>query len=100
HLPITPGANVAMFHSMAAVIVEEGLQDRAFIDHRTEGFAEYAEFLKGYTPELAEAMTGVPAVVVRAAARTYATGSPSISFHGLGLTENTQGTEGIVALGN
>jgi formate dehydrogenase major subunit len=100
YLPIRPGANVAMFHSMAAVIVEEGLQDRAFIDNRTEGFAEYAEFLKGYTPEIAEKMTGVPAAIVRAAARTYATGSPSISFHGLGLTENTQGTEGIVALGN
>jgi len=100
YLPIRPGANVAMFHSMAAVIVEEGLQDREFIGERTEGFAEYAEFLKGYTPELAEKMTGVPAAVVRAAARAYATGGPSISFHGLGLTENTQGTEGIVALGN
>ena len=28
HLAVTPGANVAMFHSMASVIVEEGLQDR------------------------------------------------------------------------
>jgi formate dehydrogenase major subunit len=47
-----------------------------------------------------EKTTGVPAALVRAAARMYATGSPSISFHGLGLTENVQGTEGIVALSN
>jgi formate dehydrogenase major subunit len=100
HLPITPGANVAMFHSMAAVIVEEGLQNDEFISSRTEGYAAYAEFLKGYTPELAERMTGVPPALVRAAARMYATGSPSISFHGLGLTENIQGTEGIIALSN
>jgi formate dehydrogenase major subunit len=100
HLPITPGANVAMFHSMAAVIVEEGLQDREFIGQRTEGFEEYAEFLKGYLPEITEEVTGVPADLVRKAARLYALGSPSISFHGLGLTENIQGTEGIIALSN
>ena len=100
HLPITPGANVAMFHSMASVIIEEGLQDRDFINHRTEGFEEYAEFLKAYRPEITEKITGVPADLVRKAARLYALGSPSISFHGLGLTENIQGTEGIIALSN
>ncbi len=100
HLPVTPGANVAMFHSLAAVIVEEGLHDRAFIEQRTEGFEAYAEFLRGYLPEKVEGVTGVPAPLARQAARMYATGSPSISFHGLGLTENVQGTEGIVALSN
>jgi formate dehydrogenase major subunit len=100
HLPVTPGANVAMFHSMASVIVEEGLQDREFIAQRTEGFAEYEEFLKKYRPELMEEMTGVPPELVRKAARMYALGSPSVSFHGLGLTENVQGTEGIIALSN
>ena len=100
HLPVTPGANVAMFHSMASVIVEEGLQDREFITQRTTGFEEYAEFLKGYRPEITEKVTGVPADLVRKAARLYALGSPSVSFHGLGLTENIQGTEGIIALSN
>ena len=100
HLPIRPGANVAMFHSMAAVICEEGLEDRAFIEARTQDFEAYRTFLKAYRPELVEDVTGVPAALVRQAARLYATGGPAISFHGLGLTENTQGTEGIVALSN
>src|SRR5262249_8237211 len=100
HLPVTPGANVAMFHSIAAAIIDEGLQDTAFIEARTEGYAEYAKFLEAYRPERVETTTGVPAALVRQAARMYATGSPSISFHGLGLTENVQGTEGIIALSN
>jgi formate dehydrogenase major subunit len=100
HLPIRPGANVAMFHSMAAVICEEGLEDKAFIAARTQDFEVYRTFLKGYLPEHVEETTGVPAALVREAARLYATGGPAISFHGLGLTENTQGTEGIVALSN
>ncbi len=100
HLPIRPGANVAMFHSIAAVICEEGLEDKAFIAARTQDFEAYRTFLQGYRPEDVEGVTGVPAALVRQAARLYATGGPAISFHGLGLTENTQGTEGIVALSN
>src|SRR5262249_45200258 len=96
----TPGANVAMFHSLAAAIVEEGLENDEFIAARTEGYAEYKEFLKAYRPEAAEKQTGVPAELVRRAPRMYATGSPSISVPGLRLTENVQGTEGIIALSN
>jgi formate dehydrogenase major subunit len=37
---------------------------------------------------------------VREAARRYARETPSISFHGLGVTEHVQGTEGVMALVN
>jgi formate dehydrogenase major subunit len=41
----------------------------------------------------------VPEAAIRDAARLYAQG-PSMSFHGLGLTEHSQGTEGVMALIN
>ena len=47
HLPIRPGANVAMFHSMAAVICEEGLEDRAFIEARTQASRAQQRFKTG-----------------------------------------------------
>ena len=34
------------------------------------------------------------------AARLYATAKPAISFHGLGLTEHHQGTDGVMCLAN
>ena len=37
---------------------------------------------------------------MREAARRYARDTPSISFHGLGVTEHVQGTEGVMALVN
>ncbi|MDQ5846197.1 MAG: molybdopterin-dependent oxidoreductase, partial [Acidobacteriota bacterium] len=43
---------------------------------------------------------GVTADLIRQAARLYATIKPSMCFHGLGVTEHTQGTEGVMCLVN
>ena len=43
---------------------------------------------------------GVKAELIREAARLYAKFKPSICFHGLGITEHTQGTEGVMGLVN
>ena len=38
--------------------------------------------------------------LIREAARLYATTKPAMCFHGLGLTEHAQGTEGVMCLVN
>ncbi len=100
HLRPRPGTTVALLTAMAAVIVAEGLVDEAFLAERVEGFDAYVEHLAAWPPERAEAVCGVGACDLRAAARLYATATPAISFHGLGVTEHTQGTEGVMALAN
>jgi formate dehydrogenase major subunit len=100
HLRVRPGGNVALFNAMAFVILEEGLTDEAFVSHRVEGMEAFRTFLKAFPPEDVEAVTGVAPDLVREAARRYARSTPSISFHGLGLTEHVQGTEGVMALVN
>ena len=45
-------------------------------------------------------MCGVEARQIREAARIYARERPAMSFHGLGLTEHIQGTEGVMCLVN
>src|SRR5712691_2380920 len=49
-----PGTDVALFNSLMHVILEEGLQDDAFIAARTEGFEALRETVEKYPPELAE----------------------------------------------
>lgn len=100
HLALKPGTNVPLLNAMAHVIVHEGLVDTAFVAARCRGFEELSEFLKDQTPEWAESQSGVPADQIREAARTYATMRPSIAFHGLGLAEHVQGTEGVECLIN
>ena len=38
--------------------------------------------------------------LIREAARLYATTKPAMCFHGLGMTEHPQGTEGVMCLVN
>ncbi len=100
HLRVRPGANVALLNAMAFAIVDEGLTDGAFLQRRVDGWDAYRSFLSRFRPEDVEAVTGVAAELVREAARRYAQRGPSISFHGLGLTEHVQGTEGVMTLVN
>jgi anaerobic selenocysteine-containing dehydrogenase len=69
---IRPGTDAALALALIQVIVDERLHDEAFVSAHTTGFAELAAHVRPYTPEWAEAETGIPAVAVRALARRYA----------------------------
>jgi formate dehydrogenase major subunit len=100
HLAPHPGTNVALLNAMAHTIVTEGLCDDAFIERRAASFAEFQTFIAAWSAERAAPICGVEAEAIRAAARLYATGSPAMCVHGLGLTEQVQGSDGVTALIN
>ena len=100
HLRPRPGTNVPLLNAMAAVIVDEGLIDEGFVADRVDEAHEFRTFIASWPPERAAAICGVPAGDIRAAARLLATERPAISFHGLGVTEHTQGTETVMCLAN
>jgi predicted molibdopterin-dependent oxidoreductase YjgC len=95
-----PGTDVAVWQAMAHVVVKEGLVNRAFVDARTEGFSEYIESLKPFTPEWAEEVSGVPAEDIRSAARLYATAGAAAVFWGMGISQSTHGTDNTLAISN
>jgi formate dehydrogenase major subunit len=99
-LRLRPGTNVLVFNAMCAVIVEEKLFDEPFVRERLTEFEEFCDYIQQFAPEKIADICGVPAETIRAAARLYATQKPSLSVHGLGMTEHIQGTEGIMALVN
>lgn len=100
HLAPRPGTNVLLLNALASVLVEEGLFDRSFINTRTDGFHEYAQHLRRFSPESTESATLCPAELVRRAARLYAEATAPMQMHGLGMTEHYQGTEGVMLLCN
>jgi formate dehydrogenase alpha subunit len=99
-LQLRPGTNVALYNSLAHVIVRDQIYDKAFVDARAEGFEAYSEFLAAYSPAKTEAITGVPAALVEKAAHLYATTPPAAIFYGLGVTEQAQGVPGVRTLTN
>jgi formate dehydrogenase major subunit len=100
HLPVRGGRNVPLFNAMAATVIEEGLVDAAFLSARVTDYEAFAAFVRDYAPEKVADECGVPAADIRAAARLYASAQPAMCFHGLGMTEHLQGTEGVMSLIN
>ncbi len=92
HLALRPGTNVALLNMMMYYIISEGVADRSFIEERTEGYEDFKKELLNIDIEALEKVTGVPRDEVKAAARAYATAPNAMSFHGLGVTEHSQGT--------
>ena len=100
HLQPRPGTNIPLLNALAYTIVEEQLFDGQFANERVNEWNEFREFIKPFAPEQVESICGVTADLIRQAARLYATSKPSMCFHGLGVTEHTQGTEGVMCLVN
>ena len=98
HLAPRPGTNLPLLQAMANLILGEGLTNQAFLAARTEGLEAYAASLREWTPERAGALCGIEPGAIRRAARLYATTGPAMIFHGLGVTEHRQGTDGVAAL--
>ncbi len=100
-----PGTDVAVLNGMARVILDEGLADEQFIEARTEGYTEWLAELDEYTPERVEELSGVPAELLRRAARLYArprgdAGGGSCLIWGMGVTQHINGTANATALLN
>ncbi len=104
HLPLRPGTNVALVNALAHTIVTEGLLNETFIAERCEplAFEQWRAFVvkPENSPEATAEVTGVPAELVRAAARLYATGGNAAIYYGLGVTEHAQGSTMVMGIAN
>ena len=104
HLAIRPGTNVAILDSIAHVIVREKLYNEAFVHARCEvkEFENWKALVGSdkYSPEVVGSIAGVDPEDIRKAARLYAGGPNSAIYYGLGVTEHSQGSTGVMCLGN
>ncbi|RLD20778.1 MAG: formate dehydrogenase subunit alpha [Bacteroidetes bacterium] len=91
-LQLRPGTNVALLNMMLYYIIDEGLEDKNFIEGRTEGYDDFMNNIRQLDMNAMESITGVDREKVRAAAISYASAPNAMSFHGLGVTEHSQGT--------
>jgi formate dehydrogenase alpha subunit len=97
-LPLKPGTNIPVFSAMAHVIVKENLVNQQFIEQRTEGYTDFIASLDKFTPEYAESISGVPADLIRRAARLYATADNAAIYWGMGISQLSHGTASALAL--
>jgi formate dehydrogenase major subunit len=104
HLKLLPGTNVALINALAHVVVSEGLVKEDYVAERCEpaSFEKWRQFVAEprNSPEAMQAVTGVPAEEVRAAARLYAKAGNGAIYYGLGVTEHSQGSTMVMGIAN
>lgn len=85
---------------MAAVIVDEELWNKEFVETRTEDFDSWAKALADWSPERGAEVCGVAAEDIRRAARLYAKAERAGIFYAMGVTQHSSGTDGVMCLSN
>jgi formate dehydrogenase alpha subunit len=94
------GTDVALLNGLARSIVEENLLDEEFVTRRTDNFEAFRRGLKQYTPAWVEQTSGVAGEELRNAARMFATAKRASIVFGRGLTQQSTGTDAVMALAN
>lgn len=100
YLQIKPGTNIALLNAMMNVIIEKGLQDKAYIEERTENYEELVKAVKDYTPEAAAEVCGVKAEDIIKAATLYAEADKAGIYYAMGITQHTTGTHSVMSISN
>ena len=93
-----PSTHIALANSMMYWIIQEGLQDKEFIEKRTKGFEDLKKTVENYKD--VENITGVPTEKVKELARKYASAKNAVIIYCLGITELSTGTDNVRSMGN
>ncbi|MBV8847664.1 MAG: nitrate reductase [Bryobacterales bacterium] len=100
HLPLRPGSDLALANGIAHILIRQGLIDREYVGHHTNGFDELAEFLKAYTPERVSEITGLSVELLYKTAFLYGRAKAGFIAWTMGVNHSSQGTATVNALCN
>ena len=98
HIRLRPGTNVAVLNMMLYFIVKSKLYKEDFILSRTEGFEDFIKKIEKLDVDQLAKVAGVDKHQVKEAAIAYATAKNSMEFHGLGVTEQEQGSKTVMLI--
>ncbi len=96
----TPGTDIAWINGLMHVIIKEDLQDKKFIEQRTENFEAVKQTVEKYTPEYVEGITGIKAEDIIEVARAFAKAPAATICYCMGITQHTCGTDNVKSLAN
>ncbi|MFH5822437.1 molybdopterin oxidoreductase family protein [Georgenia sp. AZ-5] len=109
HLQPTPGTDLALLLGLCHVVVHEGLVDTRFVETRTTGYPALVRSIGAWWPQRVQAVTGVPAHLLRATAHRLAAGAArarsgraggTYILTGRGVEQHVDGTDTATAAVN
>ncbi|SDT84052.1 formate dehydrogenase major subunit [Desulfobacula phenolica] len=95
-----PGTDIAWINGLMHVIIKKDLQDKDFIENRTQNFEALKEAVEKYTPEYVENITGIKAEDLIEVAEQFAKAPAASILYCMGITQHICGTDNVKSLAN
>lgn len=92
HLALRPGTDVALFHGLLHLLIEQRQIDHAFIAAHTDGFEALQSLVERYTPALVAAECGISEGDLRLAASWIGDAQSFLSLWCMGLNQSSAGS--------
>ena len=100
-VPIKPRSDLALMNGLCYIILEQGWEDKKFIDERTSGYKEFrANIMKNYPPQEVAIITGLEVKKLYELAKIYAGSSAVLSAWTMGVNQSSIGTDTVSSICN
>lgn len=100
HLKLKSSSDLAWACATARYILDNGLEDKAFLSERVNGLDDYRASLEPFTLEFAEQITGLSQAQLVEAAQMIAQAPSVCLLWAMGITQHSHGSDTSTALSN
>ncbi|HEY2329297.1 MAG TPA: nitrate reductase [Verrucomicrobiae bacterium] len=100
HLALNPKSDLTLLYGIANLLVQNGWIDRAFVERNTNGFADFADFARQFTPDKVAAETGLSIGEIYRFAETVHNGKAVSFWWTMGVNQSHEATRTAQAIIN
>ncbi len=101
HLGIKAKGDLPLLYALAHCIIRDGRVDEEFLAQNTEGFEDFSEFIKDYSPEATAERSGIASDEVEALAKLISDPSKRVSmWWTMGVNQSYEGVRTAQAIIN
>ncbi len=100
HLRLTPGSDAALANGLLHILIRDGLINTAYIEERTQGFADVRGVAATYWPERVERITGITEAQLTQAAHLLGRAKSAMILTGRGAEQQAQGVSNVLSFIN
>lgn len=100
HLHPKPGTDLVLLSAVTKYILDQGLEDKAFLANRVNGAEEYKQSLEKYTVEYAAGITGLSKEQIIELAVMFHEAKSACILWAMGVTQHLGGTDTSTAICN
>jgi formate dehydrogenase major subunit len=97
YVRLRPGTDIPVLYGMMWHILQNGWEDKEFIQQRVYGFDDAKKEIAKWTPDEVERVSGVPGEQLKRVAQLFATQKPATLVWCMGQTQHTVGTANVRA---